>query len=751
MEYVTDVLRLVSTGVFLVLAGTGVARVRRGSEPARWVGAAFVALAAVLLSSALLPEDTPPWVGKASIAVLLSFPYLLYRFTSSFRRSRRGVDAAANVAFGILLVVSLAIPEIPETDGARPGWFLAYLGLFLVYWTALSSLVVVRLWRAGRGHPTLTRRRMRLMSLAAAGLNTGLLLASGAPQDSAIMDLVVQLIVVFTGIGFLLGFSPPRTLRLAWRIPEQEAARAAVSELMRAENATDVAQVLLPHVAAIAGASGAALVDPSGRIVESHGATPEMLDAIAPGGASDSTRHERIPVSGHGSLVVWTTPYTPFFGSDDLDLVRDFGTVTALALERAELLARERGAASNAELAREAAERANKAKNEFLSSMSHELRTPLNAILGFGQLLQTAPLSEDDHDSADHIVKAGRHLLELINEVLDLSRIESGRLTLSPEAVRVDELVRETTDLMRPTAARRGIAVTLHPSHDDVHVHADRQRIKQVLLNLLSNAIKYNREGGEVDVRSERVGTERFRVSVNDTGPGIAPTRMPALFEPFERLGAEESAVEGTGLGLALARRLVEAMGGAIGVDSTEGKGSTFWVELAVTESPVAAFERANGGAVPWVPAAGAERTLLLIEDNLSNLRLVERILKARPGVGLLSAMQGGLGLELARQHRPDLILLDLHLPDIPGDEVLHRLRADPATREIPIVVVSADATEGRIRRLREAGATAYLTKPLEVAELLELVDATVKNGEERRSSEEPERIGSRAQGRLDG
>ena len=752
MDHVTDILRLLSTAVFLVLAGGGLRRVRRGSGPDRWLAAAFAALASVLLASTLLPEEAPEWVGKATIGVLLSFPYLLYRFTSSFRSLRRGIDTAALVAFGVLLAVSVALPAVPETDGARPDWLLAYLGLFLGYWTALSALVVIRLWRAGRGHPTLTRRRMRLMSLAAAGLNGGLLLASGAPQDSAVMEMVLQLIVVLTGIGFLLGFSPPRALRLAWRSPEQEAARAAVSELMRAENATDVARVLLPHVAAIAGAAGAALVDPEGRIVESHAATPDMLDGLAPGNASAGFRnaHERTAINGHGSLVVWTTPYTPFFGKDDLDLVRDLGAVAALALDRAELLTLERQAATAAELARKAAEHANQAKNEFLSSMSHELRTPLNAILGFGQLLETAALSEDDRDSVDHILKAGHHLLELINEVLDLSRIESGRLTLSPEAVRVDELVGDTVDLMRPTAARRGITVTVDLPPDDVHVHADRQRLKQVLLNIVSNAIKYNREAGEIEVRSERVGVDRLRVSVRDTGPGIATSRMSALFQPFERLGAEASAIEGTGLGLALAQRLVEAMGGTIGIDSAEGQGSTLWIDLALTESPVAAFERVSGEAA-WVPTATPERTLLLIEDNLSNLKLIERILKARPGVALLSAMQGGLGLELARQHRPDLILLDLHLPDIPGDEVLDRLRADPATRETPIVIVSADATEGRIRRLRDAGATAYLTKPLDVAQLLHLVDESVKDGREPTSSDEPEWAGSQTQVQHDG
>ena len=378
--------------------------------------------------------------------------------------------------------------------------------------------------------------------------------------------------------------------------------------------------------------------------------------------------------------------------------------------------------------AKQEADRANQAKSEFLSRMSHELRTPLNAILGFGQLLEMEPLGPEQQESVQHILKAGRHLLELINEVLDISRIEAGRLTISPEPILLSEFLLEVQDLVQPLAAERN--VELEGRATEVwgrYVLADRQRLKQVLLNLLSNAIKFNRDPGTVAVSVGNASGDHLRIKVADTGLGIPPEKMARLFTAFDRLGAEQTGVEGAGLGLALSKRLAELMGGTIGVDSTVGEGSTFWVELPGVEGQVERLERTVEGVAAAAKGSGVLGTVLYIEDNLSNLRLVERILAHRPDVRLLSAMQGRLGLELAREHRPDLIFLDLHLPDVPGGEVLRRLQADGKTRRILVVVISADATSGQIQRLLAEGARDYLTKPLDVKKLISLVDETLR------------------------
>lgn len=360
----------------------------------------------------------------------------------------------------------------------------------------------------------------------------------------------------------------------------------------------------------------------------------------------------------------------------------------------------------------EAAERANRAKSEFLSRVSHELRTPLNAILGFGQLLEMDDgLSETQVDSVRQIVKGGWHLLQLIDEVLDISRIESSRLALSLEAVDVDELLEEMRALIVPFADERG--VTVHAARKArVHVWADQQRLKQVLLNLLSNAVKYNQDGGEVRVGCDAETDGRFRITVTDTGCGVAEEQIERLFAPFDRLDAAERGIAGTGLGLALTKGLVEAMGGTIGVDSRPGEGSSFWVELPYAEAPLeaAAAAPARDG---FALSATGRQTILYIEDNVSNLKLIERILAGSGEIRLLSAMQGQLGIDLAREHRPDLILLDLHLPDMNGENVLARLAEDERTRTIPVIVISADATSGRLEQLLEAGARSYLTKPL--------------------------------------
>jgi PAS domain S-box-containing protein len=381
-----------------------------------------------------------------------------------------------------------------------------------------------------------------------------------------------------------------------------------------------------------------------------------------------------------------------------------------------------RAAKAEAERAWEEAERASRAKSEFLSGMSHELRTPLNAILGFAQLLGIDDLGPDHGESVEQILRGGRHLLQLIDEVLDVARIEQGRLSLSIEPVHLDEVVREALDLVRPLAASANIRMWIEASQFDRHVLADRQRLKQVLMNLLSNAVKYNREGGTVTVSCEPTPGGRLRIGVADTGPGIPSEMMDRLFLPFERLGAERTAVEGTGIGLSISKRLVELMGGEIGAESEPDRGSTFWVELDPAEAPEERDMPTAEGA-STAPASAGERTVLYVEDNLPNLRLVERILARRPIVRLVAAMQGGLALELARQHRPDLILLDVHLPDIEGDEVLRRLQADPETKAIPVVTVSAEASPSKIERFLAAGARAYLTKPIDVKRFLEVVD----------------------------
>jgi PAS domain S-box-containing protein len=374
-------------------------------------------------------------------------------------------------------------------------------------------------------------------------------------------------------------------------------------------------------------------------------------------------------------------------------------------------------------IARLEAERANRAKSAFLSNMSHDLRTPLNAILGFAQLLDLDDLPGDRKESVAQILRGGTHLLSLINEVLDIARIEAGHMSLSMEPVHAIEITEQAAELVGPLAAQRAITIVVdEPAGQDLVVLADRQRLSQVLINLLSNGVKYNREGGTVTIGFTAVEGGRVRLSVTDTGAGIAEGKLQLLFQPFERLGADQTSIEGTGLGLALSRGLAEAMGGSIGVESVVNHGSTFWVELAQTE-PLGTHPPELSDDALTEARLDAHGVVLYIEDNRSNVRLMERVMERRPGIRLLHASDGGEGLAMAAAERPDLILLDLHLPDMSGEELLRRLSADSVLRRIPVAVLSADASPLQSRRMKSSGAVAYLTKPLDIHQVMALLD----------------------------
>jgi len=373
--------------------------------------------------------------------------------------------------------------------------------------------------------------------------------------------------------------------------------------------------------------------------------------------------------------------------------------------------------------ARAAAEAANLAKSEFLSRMSHELRTPLNAVLGFAQMLRMDDLSAEQLESVDQILAGGHRLLELIDEVLDISRIEIGAVTISVEPVPVADVVAAVMSLLGPLAADGVISVrSTIPDDDSLVVMADRQRLHQVLVNFLSNALKYTPSGTSVTIDARPAADGWLRVTVHDDGPGIPADLLGRLFNPFERIGAERTDIEGTGLGLAYSKALTERMGGRIGADSVVGRGSDFWVELPIAEPGADLVDGADHGSA-GVAAEGLVGSILYIEDNPSNQRLVERILRRRPGVGLRTTMFGREGLDLARQERPDLVVLDMHLPDLSGEEVVAALRADAVTAAIPIVILSADATRRQVDRLLAAGVDAYLTKPVDVDAFLAVLD----------------------------
>jgi PAS domain S-box-containing protein len=849
-----DVLKVLQPAVYGGLGVIAFVQWRRRRGPASaWLAASLGVLGLAVVAGEVLPETSADamvvWGRKVVIAVLVLFPYCLYRFMASFARPARWVRVAATLLTVVVALGALVLPEVPAPGEPRPGSFQVYLVVLLIQWVFLSGLVAVRLWRAWRGQPTVARRRMQTMSLGAMGLALALVLSGGDRSQSPGAEVLVGLLALAAAPLLLVGFAPPAVLRLTWRREEEYALKEARLSLMRATTAGEVARTLLPYARMLVGARAALLEEADGEIVAVDGLDKEKACAAIESLRDDGTASDEgtkgslvsVPV-GSGALTVVAGPFTPFFGQEEVTSLEGLAALADLALARNQLLESQRrlaeivessddaivsttldgvitswnrgaeklfgyaaeeavgkpgsiltppeltddvaelsrtvrrsesiedyetrwltksgrtidvsltispvrdadgrlaGASTIArdvsarnraererEAAREEAHLANQSKSEFLSRMSHELRTPLNAIIGFGQLLEMNALDETQCEYVDRILKGGQHLLKLINEVLDISRIETGTVSISLEPIDADAAVADALQLIGPMAAQRGLRVAAPARPPEPrYVIADQQRLKQILLNLLSNAVKYNRDGGSITVSVEE-RDESLRILVADTGSGLTPEQQDRLFVPFERLGAEASGTEGTGLGLALSKALADVMHGALElIESVPSVGTTFVVELPRGQRPSAGVDPAPAARVLAEPAQNGRLEVLYIEDNLSNLRLVEEILSHRPRVKLLAAMQGGLGLELAAQQVPDLVILDLHLPDIPGSEVLARLRRASATAAIPVIILSADATEAQIRRLLQAGAQGYLTKPLDVPRFLELIDQYV-------------------------
>ncbi|HSJ94622.1 MAG TPA: ATP-binding protein [Gaiellaceae bacterium] len=570
MESVANVLDYVNLGLLTLVALTAVWLWRRGrGRAALWAAITFGTLAFVVDFSRFLPEDpetTLEQVGQRALLVaLVLFPYLLYRFAVSFEPPARRVRVATALLTLAMVAWTIALPELPGEDEPEPAWFTAYVIGFVVHWTLLTAVVAGRLWRGRRGQPTVVRRRMQLIGLAVAAITVALLLSAFSDEGNARVQLAAGILVTVSALGFLVGLAPPAALRLIWRRPETVETQAAISRLMTATSEADVAREVLPPMARMVGARAVALRDAGGRVIGTHGASAEMLaDAHA---SATHDEHGRVVVLDvpSGSLVVWTNPYAPFFGREELALLRSLGALTGLALDRSRLFAHERAA-------REALERADELKSNFIALAAHELRTPVTAIDGIVQTLhsRSADLGPERRAALEETLAAqSTNMRGLVDQLLDLSRLDAEAVAINPRTV----LVRERLESVVTSAAGVRADDVVLEVDEGLEVTVDPAALDRIVSNLVTNALRYGQP--PVVVRAERAD-RHFRLAVEDSGPGVPDEFVPSLFERFTRSRTGRDRVTGTGLGLAIARSYAAAHGGDLIYEPADPTGARF-------------------------------------------------------------------------------------------------------------------------------------------------------------------------------